>query len=73
MRIFVKAKPGVKKDSIEKIDALHFKVSVKARAEDGKANMAIGELLAEYFGVPKSGVRIIRGHQGRQKIVEVDV
>ena len=39
--------------------------------EDGRANAALIELLAEHFDVPKRALRIVRGHTGRQKVVEV--
>ncbi|TMI82806.1 MAG: DUF167 domain-containing protein, partial [Bacillati bacterium ANGP1] len=38
---------------------------------EGLANKAVVELLAEYFHVPRSRVRIIRGQAGRRKIVEI--
>lgn len=71
MKFFVKVKPGARKDAVEKTDATHLAVSVRARAKDGKANEAIEELLAKYFGVAKSRVRITHGSRSRNKIVTV--
>jgi uncharacterized protein YggU (UPF0235/DUF167 family) len=78
MKIFVRAKPGVKKAYIKEMTNLfekkgerHFVVAVNERAVDGKANRAIERSLAEYFDVPASRVRIISGQTGREKIVEV--
>jgi hypothetical protein len=43
-------------------------VWVKAKAEKGKANIAVVKLLSKHFG---GRVRIISGITSRQKIVEV--
>ena len=43
-------------------------VWVKAKAEKGKANIAVVKLLSKHFG---GRVRIIPGITSRQKIVEV--
>ena len=71
MRFTIKTKPGAKRDFVEKIDASHLTVSVRARAKDGEANEAVEKLLAEYFCVTKSCVQIVHGHSSRQKIVEI--
>lgn len=78
MKIFVRAKPGVKKayvkettDLFEKKGERHFVVAVAERATDGKANRAIEHALAEYFDVPASRVRIISGQTAKGKIVEI--
>lgn len=47
-------------------------VYIREVAADGQANEALTKLLAEYYGVSKSRVKIIRGHTGRHKIVEID-
>ncbi len=71
MRIFVKAKPGAKKDSVEKEDGSHFVVSTSARPRQGKANQAVAKLLAGYFDIAPSRVRIISGSSSKQKVFEV--
>jgi hypothetical protein len=78
MKIFVRAKPGVKKayvkettDLFERAGERHFVVAVNERAVDGKANRAIERALAEHFDVPTSCVRIIAGQTAKEKVVEV--
>ena len=46
-------------------------VRVSAPPIDGRANRAIGGLLGEALGVPRSAVVIVRGERGRDKIVRV--
>ncbi len=71
MRIFVKVKPNSKVEKIEKIDGTHFSISVKAPPVEGKANEAIVELIANYFNVPRSRVKIISGFSSRNKVIEI--
>ncbi len=49
----------------------YLKARVRAVAEDGKANDALVELLAEALSVPKSSVRIAAGGTARLKRVEI--
>ena len=73
MKIFVKAKPGARQERVEKINENSFSVFVKERPEKGKANLAVIKALAEFFKIPSSGVRIIKGQKSKNKIVEVRV
>lgn len=47
-------------------------VRVTAAPEGGKANDAVVALLAKHFRVPKSSVRIVRGHKFRDKRISID-
>lgn len=71
MRINVKAKPYAHEEKIEKIDQDTFVVEVKEPPVDGKANLAIEKVLADYFDIAKSRVHIVSGHSAKQKIVEI--
>jgi len=78
MKIFVHAKPGLKRvymkettDLFGKNGERHFIVAVKERAVDGKANRAIEKALAEHFRVSQSCVRIVAGSASREKILEI--
>lgn len=73
MKIFVKTKTGAKDDDIEKIDETHFIVSVKERPIKGQANRGIIRVIANYFKVSKSEVRIVSGFTSFQKILEIKV
>ncbi len=71
MKITVIAKPGAWEEKVEKISETSYKVSVKEPAKEGRANWAIERVLANYFGVPVSRVRIVSGKTSRTKIVEI--
>ena len=49
-----------------------LRVYTTVAPENGRANDAVVKLLSEYFDVPKSGIKIIKGLTGRDKIVTVD-
>ena len=71
MRVKVRVKPGSKRVKVEEVgDTLV--VSVRSPAREGKANAELTEVLAGYYGVPKSRVRIVRGHRSRDKVVEIE-
>lgn len=64
-----------KENKVEKLEDLFsgnsYKVYVTVAPEQGKANKKMIELLAEYFGVAKSQIRILKGEISRNKIVEI--
>ncbi len=70
MKIVIKAKPGAAEDKIEKVDN-NYVVSVVAPPIRGLANAAIVKLLADYFKVSPSSVRIISGYTARIKVIEI--
>jgi hypothetical protein len=45
-----------------------LKLAVSAPPEDGRANRAAAELLAELFGLRPSAVTLVRGHSSRTKV-----
>ena len=69
MKIKIKAKPNSKQEKIEKINDLEYIVSVKEPPVKGLANKAIIRVVADYFNVPKSQIRIISGFTSRDKIL----
>ncbi|MCL5407229.1 MAG: DUF167 domain-containing protein [Patescibacteria group bacterium] len=73
MKIFVFAKPRAKNNLVQKIDENHFEVSVTAPPIKGLANKAISKLLAEYFNVSKSEVKLISGFSFKNKIFEISI
>ena len=47
-------------------------VYTKAPAIEGRANLATVKLLAKYFGVASSKVKLLRGASSKYKVFEVD-
>lgn len=71
MRIYVKAVPKSSKNEIIKISEGEYKVKLTAPPADGKANEMLQKLLADYFEVSKSSVRIVAGRSARIKIIDI--
>jgi uncharacterized protein YggU (UPF0235/DUF167 family) len=72
MRVVVRVKPGSSKGPLVESDEEGLVVFVREKAIDGAANDGVIKLLADHFGVPKSRVRVVRGHTARIKQVEID-
>lgn len=68
----MKVKPNAKQERIEKIGENNFLIRVKEKPKEGKANQAVVKALAEYFGIPKSGVILIKGAASRQKVFAIE-
>jgi len=71
MKIFVKVKPRARAEEAERADEAHFKVAVREPPAGGKANEAVRKVLAKYFDVAISRVRIVSGRASKQKIIEI--
>ena len=71
-RVTLKVRPGAGKTAFAGKLGDAWKLQVAAPPVDGKANDAIIRFLAKLAGVPASGVRIVSGFTGSNKIVELD-
>ncbi len=74
--ISVKAIAGAKKtevidNGINSSGRRDFKVKVNQPPENGKANQAIIEIIADYFKIKKNDVKIISGELSKNKIIEI--
>lgn len=72
-RIYVKVTPRAGRDKVEKISDIEYKVRVTVAPEKGKANVAVIELLAEYFCVAKNCVNIVGGKSTKTKIIDIEI
>ena len=64
--------PGAKRSEFAGEHGGRMKLRLAARAVEGKANEALVDFLAGYFGVPKRNVRIAAGLKSRQKRVVIE-
>lgn len=72
MKIAITVKAGSKKGSLVQVEQTGaLTVYIREPAQDGKANIAVIQLLSEHYGVPKSRIAILRGHTSSKKLVEV--
>ena len=71
MRIYVRVVPRSSKNEVTKIAEGEYKVRLTAPPVDGEANKMLLEVLAAFFGRPKSSLQIIGGRSAKIKIVEI--
>ncbi len=64
--------PKAKRVGVEKIDDETYKVRVHAAPDKGAANKEVIVSLADYFDVPPSMVKIVRGQTSRNKVVLIE-
>lgn len=69
----IKVRPRAGKRQVEKISSSEYKVSVLSPPTKGKANREVVEVLASYFGLSLSQVKILRGEKSRQKLILLEV
>ena len=71
MKISVQAKTNARQDLVEQLSEREFLVKTKELPINGRANLAIIELLAEYLKIPKSDIQIATGLGSKKKILEI--
>jgi uncharacterized protein len=69
----IRVHPGASGDALRLLDDGTLEARLRARAVEGKANVALVALLAARLGLRKSEVRIIHGLRGRRKLVELQL
>jgi len=71
MKIKVKVIASSRKASVSVLPDGSLKIKVDAPPQKGKANRRLLEILAGYYDVPKSTVKIIHGHTAPVKLIEI--
>lgn len=69
-RITLRVMPRARQNKITEENGI-LRVHITAAPVDGAANAAVMKLLAEYFDVPKTQIKIVRGTASRDKIIEL--
>lgn len=71
--INIEVRPGAKTSGIEGINQWRgcIEVRLKARAEKGKANKELIQLLSSMFSLPLSDIIIVGGEKSRRKNIKI--
>ena len=69
-RLVLRVTPGARVQGIS-VTAGRVEVKVRAKPQDGAANDAVIELLAEALGVAPSRITLLRGATSREKLVQL--
>ena len=70
-RVRLRVAPGAARPGVVGRHGDAWKLRVAAAPEQGKANEAVVELLAQTLDVPRSSVTLVSGAGSRNKIVEL--
>lgn len=70
-RVRLRVSPGARKTELAGRHGDAWKVRVSAPPEDGRANGAALDLLAELVGLPRRALTIVSGQRSRDKVVEM--
>jgi len=71
MKVRVKVVPSSKRVKVNVAQNGMMLVKVDAPPQKGLANKRLVEILADYFKIPKSSVKIIHGFKSKMKLVEI--
>ncbi len=71
MLIKIRAFPKAKENKVIEKTKDSFDVFVKAKPVKGLANIAIKQVLADYFEISESKLRLVRGFKQGNKIFEI--
>jgi uncharacterized protein (TIGR00251 family) len=64
--------PNAKIDSVVGEYGGAIKITVRAPAVEGKANVALIRFLAEQLNLPRQSIVLERGHRSRDKLIRID-
>ena len=70
-RVRLRVSPGSRKTELAGRHGDGWKVRVSAPPEDGRANDAVLDLLAERVSLPRRALTIVSGQKSRDKVVEM--
>jgi uncharacterized protein len=68
-RIAVRVTPRSGRDEVVGWEGGELAVRVAAAPDGGSANASVCAVVAKSLGVPKSAVRVLRGHASRHKLL----
>ena len=72
MKISAKIKPNSRhREDVVANDDGSLTIYAKAPAIEGRANLAAVKLVAKYYGVTSSWVKLVRGVASRNKVFEI--
>ena len=70
-KINLRVIPRARQNKIDVDEKGIYRVHITAAPVDGAANAAVIKMMAEYFDIPKSQIKIVRGETSRDKIIEI--
>lgn len=69
-KYLVIVKPGTSQEKVIEATPGELTVYLRAKPHDGEANTALIKILAKYFDIPKTSIKITHGAKSRVKTIE---
>jgi len=69
-RLALRVTPGARSEGLE-LGERRVLVKVRAKPQDGEANVAVLAMLGKALGLPTSRLRLLRGATGRDKLIQL--
>jgi len=73
MYVRVEVQPGAKKEKVENLGEMRYRMAVREPAARNLANVKVKELLCELYRVKSGQVKLVSGHRSPRKIFDVDI
>jgi uncharacterized protein (TIGR00251 family) len=70
-RLTLRIQPRAARNAVVGLHGQAIRIRLTAPPVDGAANEALVSFLADRLGLPPTRVNLVRGHGGRDKVVEV--
>lgn len=71
MRYAITVKTGSSQEKVIESSKYELVVYLHAKPIGGEANKALVKVLSDYFGVPKTSIKIISGAKSHKKVVDL--
>ncbi len=71
IRLSLRVQPNASRSEVVGWYGEALRIRVAAPPSKGRANDAVLDLLAEHTGIRRQHMRIVRGHQSRDKVAEI--
>lgn len=72
MKINIRVIPNSKIARVDKNNDGTLRVSVKGKPFRGEASLEVVDVLSNYYKVPKSLIKVVKGLTSRNKVVEIE-
>jgi uncharacterized protein YggU (UPF0235/DUF167 family) len=69
-RLAVRVTPGARTEALEVVEG-RLQAKVRAKPEDGEANVAVIALVAQGLGIAPSRLHLLRGATSREKLLQI--
>jgi len=72
VKIQVAVKTKSKVTQVSQLQKFSYSVRLKSIPSENVANKELIQILSEYFSIPKTSIKILRGLKSKHKLVEIN-